>query len=190
MIAWDIDNDLNTLEIKDATLEDSGEYTIEAVSELGTVQTTVVVRVQEQPNDVSEAVCIEETSLQEPTEAAESDEKLAELTVVPEIVIQPEDVKATPGETIKLLCKIKGWKLHVLVRFDRLHGLSITTMYKANQHSFILIVVSHINDLSDCYFLNIYNNFIDFGIIVYKIYMYIIARWPNSILCFIPYMYS
>ena len=153
MIAWDIDNDLNTLEIKDATLEDSGEYTIEAVSELGTVQTTVVVTVQEQPNDVSEAVCIEETSLQEPTEAAES-----ELTVVPEIVIQPEDVKATPGETIRLLCKIKGWKLHVLVRFDRLHGLSITTMYKANQHSFILIVVSHINDLSDCYVLNIYNN--------------------------------
>ena len=153
MIAWDIDNDLNTLEIKDATLEDSGEYTIEAVSELGTVQTTVVVTVQEQPNDVSEAVCIEETSLQEPTEAAES-----ELTVVPEIVIQPEDVKATPGETIRLLCKIKGWKLHVLVRFDRLHGLSITTMYKANQHSFILIVVSHINYLSDCYVLNIYNN--------------------------------
>ena len=51
VISWDIDNDLNTLEIKDAKVEDSGVYTIEATNSLGTVLSTVTVTVEptEQP---------------------------------------------------------------------------------------------------------------------------------------------
>ena len=115
VISWDIDNDLNTLEIKDAKVEDSGIYTIEATNSLGTVQTTVTVSVQptEEPEveTINEAVCVEETTTQETAveQVNESEEKEAEVIVVePEILMKPEDIQVTPGETVKLVCKIKG----------------------------------------------------------------------------------
>ena len=114
IISWDIDNDLNTLEIKEATVEDAGAYTIEATNSLGTVEATVTVTVEptkepEEDEPVNEAVCVEETTTQETV--AEHDDKEEESTktsVVPEIMIKPEDITVTPGESVKLSCKIKG----------------------------------------------------------------------------------
>ena len=113
VISWDIDNDLNTLEIKDAKVEDSGVYTIEATNSLGTVQSTVTVTVQptEEPEAINEAVCVEETAVQET--AAEQENKTDKVeeaadVIEPEILIKPEDVQVIPGATVKLSCKIKG----------------------------------------------------------------------------------
>ena len=116
LISWDIDNNLNTLEIKDAEVEDSGVYTVEATNSLGTVQSTVTVTVQPTEQHEAEpmnvAVCVEEILTQESAveQVIESgtEDKVAEVTVQPEILIKPEDIKVTPGETVKISCKIKG----------------------------------------------------------------------------------
>ena len=114
-IAWDIAEDLNTLQIKDAISQDSGMYTIEATNDLGTVQSTVSVTVSSKivPKEeaVNEAVTVGEITTQEKVvqESDEEEEKeTAEISVVPEILIKPEDLQVTPGGTIKLSCKIKG----------------------------------------------------------------------------------
>ena len=114
IISWDIDNDLNTLEIKEATVEDAGAYTIEATNSLGTVEATVTVTVEptkepEEEEPVNEAVCVEETTTQETVaEHDDKEEESTETSVVPEIMIEPEDITVTPGESVKLSCKIKG----------------------------------------------------------------------------------
>ena len=113
IISWDIDNDLNTLEIKEATVEDAGAYTIEATNSLGTVEATVTVTVEptKEPEEepVNEAVCVEETTTQETVaEHDDKEEESTEISVVPEIMIEPEDITVTPGESVKLSCKIKG----------------------------------------------------------------------------------
>ena len=116
LISWDINNDLNTLEIKDAEVEDSGVYIVEATNSLGTVQSTVTVIVQptEQPKaePMNEAVCVEEISTQESAveQVIESgtEEKVVEVTIQPAILIKPEDIEVTPGETVKISCKITG----------------------------------------------------------------------------------
>ena len=114
IISWDIDNDLNTLEIKEATVEDAGAYTIEATNSLGTVEATVTVTVEptkepEEEEPVNEAVCVEETTIQETVaEHDDKEEESTEISVVPEIMIKPEDITVTPGESVKLSCKIKG----------------------------------------------------------------------------------
>ena len=82
VISWDIDNDMNILEIKNAKVEDSGSYMIEATSPLGTIQETVTVTVEE-------TVIVEET-------------------VKPEILVKPDDILVACGDVVKLSCKITG----------------------------------------------------------------------------------
>ena len=118
-ISWDIDADFNTLEIKDATIEDAGIYTVEATNSLGTVQSTVTVTIQPteevEVKPINEAVCIEETTPQETAAKQTSDSDSEDTTsavdesiVEPEILIKPEDVEVTLSGIIKLACRVKG----------------------------------------------------------------------------------
>ena len=118
-ISWDIDTELNTLEIKDATIEDTGIYTVEATNSLGTVQSTVTVTIQPteevEVKPINEAVFIEETTPQETAAEQTSDSDSEDETsavdasiVEPEILIKPEDVEVPLGGIIKLACKVKG----------------------------------------------------------------------------------
>ena len=110
---FDVSWGLNTLEIKDTLVDDAGAYTIEASNSLGTVEATVTVTVEptKEPEEepVNEAVCVEETTTQETVaEHDDKEEESTEISVVPEIMIKPEDITVTPGESVKLSCKIKG----------------------------------------------------------------------------------
>ena len=116
VIAWDIAEDLNTLQINDTKEEDSGMYTVEASNALGTVQSIVTVTVhpteQLEAERINDAVCVEETTTQESAVeqviGSDTEEKVAEMTIQPEILIKPEDIEVTSGETVKIACKIKG----------------------------------------------------------------------------------
>ena len=87
---------------------------MEATNSLGTVEATVTVTVEptkepEEEEPVNEAVCVEETTTQETVaEHDDKEEESTEISVVPEIMIKPEDITVTPGESVKLSCKIKG----------------------------------------------------------------------------------
>ena len=88
---------------------------LKQTNSLGTVQSTVTVTVQptEQPEaePMNDAVCVEETTHESAVEQvveSGTENKVAEVTVQPEILIKPEDIKVTPGETVKISCKIKG----------------------------------------------------------------------------------
>ena len=107
---FDVSWCLNTLEIKDALVDDA----IEASNSLGTVEGTVTVTVEptkepEEEEPVNEAVCVEETTTQETVaEHDDKEEESTEISVIPEIMIKPENITVTPGESVKLSCKIKG----------------------------------------------------------------------------------
>ena len=103
-VNWITEENKNVLEIKDARIEDSGAYTVNATNEAGTVSSTVVVAVTatviEEPETAVNVATVGESLVQEASPSA--------LIVKPEISLNPDPVSIEEGETIKLSCTIQG----------------------------------------------------------------------------------
>ena len=79
--------DVHTLEVKDATAKDAGEYTVTAKNSTGSVTSTATVEVLSQ----------------EPVEAVDS-----AAIEAPKFEVAPQPVSVTEGETIRLTCQVSG----------------------------------------------------------------------------------
>jgi len=97
-IEYDISSEVSSLIVKDATPEDSGEYSIEATNDSGTVKAKVDVTVQ----------AAEEPDVE--TEAGDESVKTKDTipATIPKITLSPEPVNVEIGETIQLSCVVKG----------------------------------------------------------------------------------
>ena len=85
---WNMADDLNSLVIRNATMEDEGEYRLEAVNESGSESVTVMVTV---------------------------DEAVVKPREQPKIEVAPEPVEFREGETFTLSCRVSGKPVHTML---------------------------------------------------------------------------
>ncbi len=137
-IDWDMKTDEYTLEIQNASKDDIGEYTAVAKNEKGTVTVVITVtfkikkevkkeekKEEQQKEIVEESIEVEEaapaeskapTVVQEDVTAEETkkveekpkDDNKKEVEGKPSFVKQPENIQIEEGETIRLVCQVKG----------------------------------------------------------------------------------
>lgn len=113
---WDMLTDVHTLEIKDATEDDAGDYVLIATSETGSNHVKVPVSVTEKhAKEQTEVAVAEEVKPVEavPAEIADQDREpvlsgKAAVAKEPIIEISPQPAVVKEGEQIKLACKVKG----------------------------------------------------------------------------------
>ncbi|CAD5121391.1 DgyrCDS9913 [Dimorphilus gyrociliatus] len=104
-ILLDSKNDEYSLKIPKINKEDAGEYQLVVSSEDQKLEQPFSVKITEKP--------VVQDSSETSSEAASSSEKTSEESDEseenkPEFVLLPEDVTASPGETIKLKCKVNA----------------------------------------------------------------------------------
>ena len=95
-IVWNEPESISIFEIKNAKVEDSGTYRIEAINEAGVKEFTVQVAICE---EVADDVC---------EEASVDDETSQAMSVEPELVMEAEAIVVDIGELLKLSCTVKG----------------------------------------------------------------------------------
>lgn len=122
---WDLKDDSYFLEIKESTAEDSGEYSVVAKNEGGTVESTVKVTVKEpvveeapkeepkdepkeEPKKKPKEEPQEEEIKPEVEEKVEAACKKEEVLPLPQFDTEPQPINVKLGETIKLTCKASG----------------------------------------------------------------------------------
>ena len=113
-VDWDMAEDLTSLSISDATIEDAGKYLVKATTKEGTVTELVTVTVNEPikvktaPHKATEETT-EKAETVEPTKDKPEEETAVESeTVGPKFEIAPEAMTVEVGGTINLKCKVAG----------------------------------------------------------------------------------
>ena len=121
-IDWDLKEDTNTLIISEACATDSGQYTVKATNDSGSITETVNVSVsapkqnQKKPQEKNKAdETVGETTEEEVVDIPDAKEKIANVTETtgPKFEVAPEATTVEIGETLTLKCKLAG--LHSLL---------------------------------------------------------------------------
>lgn len=123
-----MDSDTYYLRIKDATVEDAGQYTVEAVNDGGTVSAKVTATVGAMPEPAApeapkeepaapetpkEEPAAPEAPKEEPEPQPEPVPEKPKAPMAPAFVIEPQSITVNEGETVKLTCQLSGIPLKI-----------------------------------------------------------------------------
>ena len=113
-VDWDMAEDLTSLSVSDATIEDAGNYLVKATTKEGTVTELVTVAVTE-PATVKKAphkAVVKITDKEEKVEPAKDipnqETAVESETAGPKFELSPKPVTVEVGGSISLKCKVAG----------------------------------------------------------------------------------